>query len=172
VLRSIVGETARIKGESKPVAGQSYQALSVEKLLSPTYRSLTGVSLNYDGKLRTADGLTLEASGTPARALPKLKSGLGYDDKLTAEGYVFTNSSELPVKIKLTRLGLKTKAEVKLRDETLPGGSEIELSYVTSSDDPSVIFRHDGKWGWTKLAKLGFDITPSGTTGLTGHFGN
>mgnify|MGYP003670860159 FL=1 len=153
-LRSLAGSDleVRVKGDL------SASAIEIDELVSPTYETLSG---SVSGEDFLSSGETLAVHGPFKRALSKFGAAT------SLEGFVFAESDGTRFAVFPRKVRAELKEKVTLRrplKRDFPAGTEVTLSYVSSSGRSAIVRTADGSYGYVSVSKL----TIGNSTGLTG----
>ena len=161
-LKTFAGQgiEVRLKGE---VSGAN---LSVSEVVSPVYREDQRGRVSSQG-LVDAGGNTLEIYGPFAKTT--LSETLSYD------GYLFSDAAGRSRAVYPRRARATLAQAVRLSrplSHTYPAGTEVEISYLSSTGRSALIRTADGGWGYVASSKLQIGAAKTGIIDALSMAGN
>lgn len=169
-LRVTPSSTAR---SLKPLAGSGLEVrvkgdatastIKIDELVSPTYETLKATR-SGDNLIHQGD--TLAVHGPFKRALSS------FQGPTSLEGFVFSEKDGSRFAVFPRRVKAELAEKVSLRrpmKREFPAGTEVTLSYVSSSGRSAIVRTADGSYGYVRVTKLSIGDSVGMTGALSGQ---
>ncbi|MBL4847755.1 MAG: hypothetical protein JKY65_19750 [Planctomycetes bacterium] len=145
------GLDVRVMGE---ITGDT---IKIDEVLSPEYKTM---SATLSGDELVISGQSLAVHGPFTRGLSSIKG------TVSLEGFLFADTDGTPFAVFPRRMKATLATQVTLRRplrRDFPAGTEVTLSYVSSSGRSAIVRAADGSYGYVRMTTLNL-----GNQGLVG----